>query len=677
VATSLSSNEGDVIPGLIRLLLLLLANTVGCAAALAAPPAPQHDIEVLLLPASGELRVTDRVLLTQHDQYRFQLAPWLELDAVTLNGLAVELQTVAGDYLVELADSGRVELEFRLSGKLPARSVDESANGMASSHGEDGTYLPAYAAWIPHDGAQVLNFRLQVTVPAALRAVATGRLVAESIDAGYYRASFVQEQPGEAPSLFVGPYQVRERIANGLRLRTYFHPGLESFAETYLDSASGYIQRYQSEIGDYPYSDFHMVSAPLPVGLGFPGLTYIDRRIVPMPFMSTRSLAHEVLHNWWGNGVAVDYAEGNWAEGLTTFMADYALEQEQGEDAARAMRVRWLRDYAALPAARDLPVRDFRSKQHQAGQVIGYNKLAFIFHMLRREIGQQAFTDGIRRFWRDYRFATASWPQLQASFGQAAGRDLDWFFRQWLEQSGAPAISLGAHQVAQIDGGYLTRIEVLQPVAGYRLQLPATLVTDGGIERREITVATPRTDVEWITTARPRAIHFDPDSDVFRRLQQSETPPILRDITLNPQTVTLVAGDEAAFIENARLLATRLLDTPPAFLAAGSARAAQQPLLLITPLAGLAAQLADLEIALPSELPDISYQGAAWTARLENNTPVLVVTAESAQVLQSMLRALPHYGGQSYVLFDGGRALGRGLWPLSHSSLSRDLGDAD
>jgi hypothetical protein len=229
--------------------------------------------------------------------------------------------------------------------------------------------------------------------------------------------------------------------------------------------------------------------------------------------------------------------------------------------------------------------------------------------------------------------------------------------------------------VTRVDAGYLTKIEVLQPVAGYRLRLPVLLETDGGGERREISVTAALTSVEWITPERPRSIHFDPGSDVFRRLQQDETPPILRDVTLDPNTVTLVEGEESDFIETGRTLATRLLDTPPNFLEAGRARDPTQPLLLIAPFAQLAAQLAELGIEAPVQLPAMNYQGAAWTARLANNTPLLVVTAESAQALQSMLRPLPHYGGQSYVLFDGGRALDRGIWPLSRGSLFRDLRD--
>jgi aminopeptidase N len=415
----------------------------------------------------------------------------------------------------------------------------------------------------------------------------------------------------------------------------------------------------------------------LPVGLGFPGLTYVERRIVPLPFMRSRSLAHEVLHNWWGNGVAVDYATGNWAEGLTTFMADYALERDKGNAAARVMRVRWLRDYAALPDARDQPVRDFRSKQHQAAQVIGYNKVAFIFHMLSLEIGQQAFDRGIRDFWRKQRFASASWRHLQAAFEQAAGRQLDWFFRQWLDRKGAPQLSLGSHRVDVVEGAYRTRIEILQPASDYRFSLEVQLTTGDGVERRRLTIEDRLTHLQWTTPGRPLSIQLDPQNDLFRRLQTSETPPILRDITLNPATVTLIVSEQSAFVASAQTLAGRLLDNVPRILGPGQSREPAQPLLLIASADRLAGQLEQLQLQIPDELRDVRYGAAAWTARLANNTPVLVVSAESAVQLQALLRPLPHYGGQSYVLFDEGRAHSRGLWPLSRGALYRDLATAN
>jgi aminopeptidase N len=592
---------------------------------------------------------------------------------VRLGSDRLEPRLEGDGYVVDLPNLSEHHLDFLLRGKIPERG-DANLRRLSSSSAPDGVFLPASDNWIPYARGPLLRYRLDVTLPVTQRAVATGRLVEEIIDDQYYRARFETTRASEAPSLFAGPYRIQEQKEPGLRLRTYFHAGLEDQADAYLDAAKIYIDRYRQRIGDYPYSDFHIVSAPLPVGLGFPGLTYIDRRIVPLPFMRTRSLAHEVLHNWWGNAVSVDYAGGNWAEGLTTYMADYALERDKGEAAARSMRVKWLRDYAALPAERDQPVRAFRSKQHQAGQVIGYNKVAFIFHMLSMEIGQSAFDAGLRRFWVEHKYQVAGWQELKSAFEHSSGRDLDWFFEQWLDRRGAPRLGLGEHQVTQVEAGYRTNITVLQPVAGYRFQLPVLLVTDDGAERREITVNATRTSIEWTTPSKPRYIQFDPDSDVFRRLQPDEAPPILRDVTLDPMAVTVIGADDEAVARIARELATRLIDAQPRIVELEAAVKADRPLLLISTSDRLPELLASLSLQRPMELPRTAHGAAAWTTQLPNGSPALVISADNATELQALLRPLPHYGGQSYILFAGGRALERGIWPISRGALYRDLG---
>jgi hypothetical protein len=626
-----------------------------------------------LTSASGQIEIIDQVRVTGRENYSFHLAPWLDIERVSLDDRQLKVARLGEDeYVVALPDSKSHVIGFTLRGMVPVRGTQQ-VRALPSSSGRDGVYLPGYDAWIPQDEAGLIRYRMLVKVAPGERAVATGKLVSEQTTNKQYQATFEVTHPGESPSLFVGPYQVTERLSQGLRLRTYFHAELAALADVYLDAADGYIKRYQESIGAYPYADFHIVSAPLPVGLGFPNLTYVGRQVIPLPFMRTRSLAHEVLHNWWGNGVTVDYTGGNWAEGLTTYMADYALARDRGEAEARSMRVKWLRDFAALPAQRDQPLRDFRSKQHQASQVIGYNKLAFVFHMLANEIGQPAFADGLRHFWSKHAYGQAAWADLQAAFEQAAGRDLDWFFRQWLERSGAPRLSLGAHSVEQVAGGYRTRVEILQPVTGYRFKLPVLLATVDADQRHEIMISDTLTRVEFVTPAKPRYIHVDPDSDVFRRLQRDETPPILRDITLNPSAITVIASTDTGFVEVARNLAVGLMDVEPRFETLTALHESDQPLLLITTSNDLAQQLKQLGLKQLPELPDMAHSAAAWTVRRTNGAPVLVVTAGNALELRSLLRPLPHYGGQSYVLFAAGRALSRGLWPLDRGSLYHDL----
>jgi aminopeptidase N len=518
-----------------------------------------------------------------------------------------------------------------------------------------------------------MRYRLTVSVPAGHLVVATGKLAEEHTSVDGYRATFVVERAAEPPSLFAGPYVIRETVAQGIKLRTYLHAELVDLADGYLQSAGAYIERYAAAIGNYPYADFHIVSAPLPVGLGFRNLTYVGRRVLPLPFMRTRSLAHEVLHNWWGNGVAVDYAGGNWSEGLTTYMADYALAVEQDSEQGQAMRVKWLRDYAALPPERDTAVLDFIAKRHQAAQVVGYNKVAFIFHMLAAEIGQDAFAAGLRRFWAQHAFETAGWQQLQAAFEHTSGRGLDWFFRQWLTRAGAPVLALGTSDVQRTGSTFAVRIEVQQSSPYYRLTLPVTLETRDGTETRFAAVDGAVTMLEFVTDSQPLAIHIDSFADVFRRLTPEETPPIMRDVTLHPAAITLIGTEEAAYGENARALAARLLDTEPRFGTVAQALETGAPVLLIADVRDAAELLARLQVDAIPALPEVAHSAAAWSARRNDGQPVLVVTAPTAEALRSLLRPLPHYGGRSYVLFDGDKAISRGVWPISRSPLRREL----
>ncbi len=61
-----------------------------------------------------------------------------------------------------------------------------------------------------------------------------------------------------------------------------------------------------------------------------PTYTLLGQDIVRLPFIVETSLGHEILHQWFGNLVYIDYEKGNWAEGLTTYLADHLYEEQKG-----------------------------------------------------------------------------------------------------------------------------------------------------------------------------------------------------------------------------------------------------------------------------------------------------------------------------------------------------------
>ncbi|MDH3230966.1 MAG: M1 family aminopeptidase [Alphaproteobacteria bacterium] len=654
-------------------LFVALTTGSGLAAGDAAAPV-HHAIEARLDPDSGQLEVTDIVTVRGRTALEFGLASWLEVERLLLDGRPAELTGAGGAWNVKLPDTDAHRVELRLRGVVPPLPPDGGGGATPSAvSGPEGSYLSGYSGWIPVTGDDWTAYRLDVAVPAPHRAVATGRLEEEILGKRTNRAVFAADYPAEPPALFAGPYTVTERREDNIRIRTWFHAELAGLAADYLSDSGRFLWRYSEEIGPYPFPDFHVISSPLPVGLGFPNLTYIGRTVLPLPFIRGRSLAHEVLHNWWGNGVAVDYATGNWAEGLTTYMADYALAAEEGAGRAEEMRLAWLRDYAALPADRDVPVTAFAGKRHDAGQVVGYNKVAFIFHMLRQELGDTAFAAGLRLFWRQQRFRIAGWAKLGEAFEAAAGRDLDWFFQQWLEQAGAPRLSLDEARATKEGDGFRVALTLRQDHPSYRLGIPVVIETAAGPVRRRIVLDKATMTASVVLQDRPVAVHVDPEHDLFRRLLPGEAPPILRDVTLAADAVTVFAAG-ADTDATARQLAERLLDTPARFESAQSSELSlAAPLLVI----GITPQVKDfLSRAGIGGVPDsLAGRGTArvWTARRDGGAPLLVVVADDDEALAALLRPLPHYGGKSYLVFEGRRAVETGIWPVEDSPLSRRL----
>ena len=69
-----------------------------------------------------------------------------------------------------------------------------------------------------------------------------------------------------------------------------------------------------------------------------------------------------------------------------------------------------------------------------------YQKGAWLLHMLRRQIGDEAFWAGIREYYREYRDANALTEDLQRVMEKASDQNLKQFFQQWAYVPGHPIL---------------------------------------------------------------------------------------------------------------------------------------------------------------------------------------------------------------------------------------------
>jgi hypothetical protein len=202
----------------------------------------------------------------------------------------------------------------------------------------------------------------------------------------------------------------------------------------------------------------------------------------------------------------------------------------------------------------------------------------------------------------------------------------------------------------------------------FRLRVPLVLRTDAGEERHTVELDRTRAEVVLEGRGRPLAVVLDPDLRLMRRLGDDEAPPVLRRAMVDPQTRTVIlAGGSAE--EAARQLAAKLQDHAPRFLAAG-APLPDAPVLVIGTDDVVETWLEQHpEARRPTR---VAGRGTAamWTTARAAAGPVTVISAQDAAALAALARPLPHYGRQSYVVFDGAKALDRGVWPVRAQTLT-------
>ncbi|WP_256207775.1 M1 family metallopeptidase [Nitrosomonas sp. Nm166] len=564
------------------------------------------------------------------------------------------------------------QLEIHWRGKLAQlnTSLDHSqtlARPIAVS-GEAGTFLPDASDWYPRIMNELARYKVKLELPAGQRGLVAGRLIEERESAQGYQAIFEFPFAAEGIDLMAGPYVVETQTHQSIKsrpiqLRTYFHPQISNLSRGYLDAVKRYLAMYETWIGEYPYSEFSIVSSPTPTGFGMPTLTYLGINVLQLPFIRDISLGHEVLHNWWGNGVYPDYRRGNWSEGLTTFMADYAYKEQESSEAAHEMRLGWLRDFAALQLDQDAPLTAFTSRTHSASKIVGYNKAAMLFFMLRDYLGEAIFYRAIQGLWSTQRFKITSWQHLQKIFEMVSGQNLQPFFAQWLERTGAPSITISEARSNPAGSGYELSLTLRQSTPTYQLRVPIAIQSQERTETHWFDLYKDQQTFVLTLSDQPLSVSLDPDLRLFRQLALGEAPPILREVMVNPATETMVLSDKDEVRKIAETLASKLQQRSPKIIAAE-----QQPFAVPTLIIGLQPEI-DAWLAarnLPSTPDEIRAKGTAqvWTLARASGASLAIVSAQNAASLEALIRPLPHYGRQSYIAFDDRHAIEKGIWPM-------------
>ena len=397
--------------------------------------------------------------------------------------------------------------------------------------GNEGIYLTSETSWYPDILGSLATFHVRITLPKDWRSVTHGKELSFVMRGEYSFAEWRVQANTEALTLAANRFKKQERQWRGIEIATYLLPEDNRLAEQYLDAIVHYLKLYTELLGPYPFPKFAVVENFFPSGLGLPSCTLLGSRVIKRGYTQAYSLGHEVVHSWIGNSVLNRFETGNWVEGMTTYLANYYFEERfGGHDKAMAHRQRMMVEYSLYSQPKDeYSVGEFHHKENRLDNAIGYQKTAMIFHMLRRQIGEHAFFQGLRQLVSEYTGRYAAWPHLQQVFEDTSGMNLSWFFLQWVESPGAPMLAIrGARAQPDELGGYWIRLRLSQGGEPFRISVPVIIHMDQGkIYRANLDLHRKDQLVSVWVPAKPLRLALDPKFQVFRRLKRSQIPPML------------------------------------------------------------------------------------------------------------------------------------------------------
>jgi aminopeptidase N len=524
--------------------------------AVAAPLSVHHDLQVTLEPGRHRLTGVDRMRIETdgNGALNFFVSSAASDLEVTQDGRPARFTFDGSVLRVTPASSpstgATLQVTIRYAAifddPVPAAPVntDNPGYGVTATIGEQGTFLLAGAGWYPHLEAEKVTYRVQVEAPEGIIAVTAGRSLGTENRNGRSVSVWQVDHPVRGLALSAAPYQVEHRRLGKTTISTYFLADNQDLAQPYLEATRRYIQIYEDLFGPYPFAKFAVVENFFPTGYGFPSYTLLGGRVLRLPFIIDTSLGHEIAHCWWGNGVLVDYAEGNWSEALTTYVADYYYKEQTSPAQALERRRTMLRNYASLVAAKnDFPLRKFRSRTTPATRTVGYDKGAMVFHMLRIRLGEDAFWQGLRDVYDRYRFQAVSWRHFQQAFESRGNISLERFFDQWVGRDGAPQPMLRDITVRQENQKWLVEGRVVQSRPYYELTADLLLYGGGVAATRQVHLSGPQTRFRFRSDAPPEELVFDPQVNLFRRLAPSEIPPSVNSLKGAASVLMVLADD--------------------------------------------------------------------------------------------------------------------------------------
>jgi len=586
------------------------------------------------------------------------------------------------NFTFTLKYSGIISEEILESDADYARGFNET-NGIIC---DKGVYLAGSSYWYPIFDNNMITYTLKINLSNKWHTISQGSLsVPTKENENYNTEIYTCKHPQDEIYLIAAAFTIYEKVIDNVKVQAYLRTPDEELANKYIDKTADYLRMYEELLGQYPYSKFTLTENFWETGYGMPSFTLLGEQVIRLPFILYTSYPHELLHNWWGNSVYVDYKKGNWCEGTTVYMADHMLKEQQGKGADyRRSTLQKFTDYVNI--SNDFPIVDFRERNNAAEEAIGYGKSMMFNHMLRKKVGDKNFIAAYRKFYNDYKFKVASFDDIRKSFQYFTDEDLKPFFDQWLLRKGAPLIELSS--VSYNNNKLEIVLAQIQEEDVFVMDIPVAIYFNDKVVMKTISMTNKTKKTVFKFNKQPAKIEIDPQFDVFRTLYKSEVPTALSQLFGSTKGLIILPKDSKHTIDYMNMAEAWVKSQEAqgnVISIAFDAEFYELPSDKTVWIFGFENKFASIFDINDEQKSILSNEEMQQISKLrESGSLVYAITnprnitksigfvgANDAEAIPGLTRLLPHYGKYSYLGFEGTRPNNviKGLFPALSSPL--------
>ena len=305
----------------------------------------------------------------------------------------------------------------------------------------------------------------------------------------------------------------------------YTFPEQRPILPGFFAEADSVVTFFSRTFGPYPYEKLaHLQSLTRFGGMENASAIFYSDRAFRTDGVGYGLLAHETAHQWFGDAVTQREWPHLWlSEGFATYLAAMYTQQSRGDSAFRVEMARIRKTVLDAPVVAQRPVIDsIETNLMSLLNANSYQKGGWVLHMLREDVGDDAFIRGVRTYQERHRHGNALTDDLRVAIEEGSGKDLKPFFARWLTRPGFPEIETSWKYEAS--GRLSLTVTQSGKFGDFTFPLTVEFIDAAGTPHRSRLLVPPsRTTTFTLNSglrAPPSRVRIDPDVTLLARITE-------------------------------------------------------------------------------------------------------------------------------------------------------------